>query len=111
MCELQSLVLKGGLTRSDLDIILIDGFYVRCAEVSQIESMKLKILDGLDFEDEVRMAYSKPQDTSGGQVFFPMILGDEIDRKTPQFWRGIQLEQFPVNSANARPIHNEKDLY
>jgi hypothetical protein len=105
MCEFQSIVLKEGITMSDLDVIVIDGFYVRCADVSQIESMKLKILDGLDFEDEVRMAYLKPQDISGGQVYFPMILGDEIDRKTPRFWRGIRLEQFPVNSANARTIH------
>jgi hypothetical protein len=105
MCEFQSVVLKEGITVNDLDIIVIDGFYVRSVEVSQIKSMKVKILDGLDSDDEVRMAYSKPQDISGGQVYFPLILGNEIDKKTPRFWRGIRMEQFPVNTANARTIH------
>lgn len=67
--------------------------------------MKIKILDGLDSDEEVRMAYLKPQNVLGAQVYYPMILGDEIDKKTPRCWRGIRMDQFPVNTANARTIH------
>ena len=105
MCEFQAVVLKEGITINDLDIIVMDGYYVRCADVSQIETMKIKILDGLDYQDEVRMAFLKPQVISGAQVYFPMTLGDEINKKTPRFWRGIRMEQFLVNTANARTIH------
>jgi len=36
--------------------------------------------------------------------FLRMIFGDEIGTKTPQFRRGIRMEQFPINTTNARTI-------
>ncbi len=38
MCEFQAVVLSEGIAKNELDSIVIDGFYVGCAEVIQINS-------------------------------------------------------------------------
>jgi hypothetical protein len=105
MCEFQGLVLKGDVTKENLDVVLIDNYYVRCAECLQIESIKVKILDGLDSEDEVKIAYLKPHDILGARAFYPMPIFEEIDRSTTRSWRYMRMKQFPVSAANARTIH------
>jgi hypothetical protein len=46
MCEFQGIDLKQWVIFSDLKKIVIDGYYVWAANVSQIESLHVKILDG-----------------------------------------------------------------
>jgi hypothetical protein len=73
--------------------------------VKQIDSIKVKILDGLNSDDEVRIVYLKPQEIRGAQVQFPTPFFPTIDKDTLRLRRNIRMEQFPVNTANARTIH------
>ena len=46
MCEFNGVLLKQGVTLTDLEKILIDGYYVWSLKVTQIEGIKVKVVDG-----------------------------------------------------------------
>ena len=48
MCTFESIVLKEGICFDDLEKILIDGYYVWCAEASQVLHIKVKVCDADD---------------------------------------------------------------
>jgi hypothetical protein len=73
-CEFLGVVLKEGVAKEDLELIVMDKFFVRCVEVTQIDSLKVRILDGVDSDEDIRIAYLKPQETQGACVHFPMPL-------------------------------------
>jgi hypothetical protein len=106
MCEFEGVVFKQGITYESLEIIQIDGFYVWCAHVTQIEALKLRLLDGVDkAKGEVKYSYLKPEKMTGRAFMPTSVLDPIIDHKTPRKWRGMKMEQFPINCANARTIH------
>jgi hypothetical protein len=104
MCEFEGVVFCDGITYDDLEKILIDDYYVWCASVSQIKTLKLRILDGLQQEDEVRYHYLKPAEVSC-QAHYPMPLTADIDKNTFRDWRNIKMKCFHLNVADARTIH------
>ncbi|HSN67495.1 MAG TPA: AAA family ATPase [Fusibacter sp.] len=46
MCEFKGVDLKRGISYNDLEIIIIDGFFVWCACVSQIDALVVNMVDG-----------------------------------------------------------------
>jgi hypothetical protein len=89
---------------NDLEIIQLDGYYVRCASVSQIQSIKLKVMDGIARRSEDRVVYLESA-TITGKAQFPLPLFGNIEKNTQRIQRGIRMTQFPVCCANARTIH------
>jgi hypothetical protein len=104
MCEFEGVVFKEGVTFEDLRKVVIDGYYVWCAHVSQIKCLKLRLLDGLKHKDEIRYTYLEPQKIAG-KAHFPIPIYAEINKATFRMWRSMQMTCFPLNTANARTIH------
>jgi hypothetical protein len=104
MCEFEGVIFKDGLNRDCLEKIVIDGYYVWCAHVCQLQFIKLRILDGLKSSDEIRYTYLKPENISA-KAFFPIPIYPEINKGTIRMWRSMKMRQFPINCANARTIH------
>ncbi|KAG7371310.1 hypothetical protein IV203_019880 [Nitzschia inconspicua] len=104
MCEFEGVIFKTGVTIESLEKIVIDGYHVWCAHVSQLESIKLKILDGLKTPDEIRFTFLKPQNITA-KTLFPIPIYPEINKGTVRMWRSMKMRQFPINCANARTIH------
>ena len=46
MCEFQGIVLKQGVTVDELEKIMNDGFYVWSLKITQLQGIKVKMLDG-----------------------------------------------------------------
>jgi hypothetical protein len=104
MCEFECVILKKGVSFESLENIEIDGYFVRCVSVCQVERIKLRLLDGLHKNEEIRFILLEPKQVSA-KVQFPIPLYETIDRNTKRFTRGIRMKQFPLNCANARTIH------
>jgi len=105
MCSFQSLLLKAGITREDLEKIVIDGYYVWCANVEQIESLKVKMIDGVEEGEDDVYVDLKPSKNKTALCEFPLSYDGTVHKKTPRFRRRIKLTQFPVVCANARTVH------
>ena len=99
MCTFQSVVLKDGLSISDLETIIIDGYHVLCADVSQIKHLKVEISDANN-----QVAYIDPV-TVTLKAYFPLPIYGDVNKYTKRFYRSMRMTQFPVNCANARTIH------
>ena len=104
MCKFEGIILKDGVAINDLEKICIDGFYVRCASVSQIHSIKLKLIDGLTHPEEERSVELSPKSKTV-TCSIPISLDGEVHRNTYREKRKLKLEQFPVNVSHARTIH------
>ena len=95
MCEFNGVLLKQGVTLTDLEKILIDGYYVWSLKVTQIEGIKVKMVDG----NQNHVVLLKPQ-TVTQQVQFPLpMFGMKRVRKT------MKMTQLPLNVSNARTVH------
>ena len=104
MCEFEGIVFKNGVTFNDLSTVEIDGYSVWLACVSQIKALKLRILDGLQTDDEIRYHELEPTMITG-QAKFPLPLCDTVDRYTLRVWRGFKMKGFQATTANARTVH------
>ena len=104
MCEFEGVELRDGISYEALEIIVIDGYNVWCAHMSQIECVKLKLLDGLSKPDELKYCLLKSKEMYG-KAHFPVPLHDQIDKSTMRLWRAMKFSQFPIVCANARTIH------
>jgi len=104
MCEFEGIVFRDGVDYSNLEKIVIDGYWVWCVSVCQIQSIKLRVLDGLEEDDEIKYVHMSPINAVG-IAHFPVPLYDSVDKNTPRIWRGFKFKQFPLNVANARTIH------
>ena len=95
MCEFKGLVLKQGVTMNDMEKIMIDRFYVWSIKVSQLEGLKVEMLDG----GRNQLVILKPE-TVCQQVQFPLpLLNMTRVRKM------MKMTQLPVNVSNARTVH------
>ncbi|KAG7337208.1 hypothetical protein IV203_013847 [Nitzschia inconspicua] len=61
MCEFRCVKLKPGVSITDFETILIDGYCVNCVCVTQIESMVVKMLDWTTGGDEEHLIELKPK--------------------------------------------------
>lgn len=104
MCEFEGIQLKKGIKEEDVEVIVVDGYFVWCAHVSQIEHVKLRVMDGLSSPDEVKFCVITSREMYG-KTNFPVPLYEQIDKNTKRWWRSMKIEQFPIVCANARTIH------
>jgi hypothetical protein len=104
ICEFKGIVLKHGLTYDDLDVIVIDGYFVWCACVSQIEALRVNMVDGnLLYPDEKLIDLKAT--VQYGFVRFPVPGMGPINRYSIRIRRKMSLKVFPINAANARTVH------
>jgi hypothetical protein len=99
MCKFKEVVLAKGVAISDLEKIVIDGYYVWCASESQVESLKLELMDGHKGE-----IFLKSHGFTG-TVDFPLPIFGDIGKYTERWSRSFKMHQFSLNAANARTIH------
>ena len=104
MCEFEGVVFADGVEYDDAHKVIIDGYYVWCFSVAEIKSLKLRILDGLQDENELKYYHLKAQ-TIFGQVHFPLPLYATVDKNTDRFWRRCKMNLFALSVANARTVH------
>jgi PIF1-like helicase len=99
MCNVKEVVLSDGVTFVNLERILIDGYYVWCADVSQVRELKLQLQEG-----DKRVITIKPENFSAN-VEFPVPIYGTVDKGTDRWFRNISMTQFHLNEANARTVH------
>jgi hypothetical protein len=104
MCAFEAVELKEGITRHDMEKIVIDGYIVWCAHISQIKALKVRMIDGVEDKDENVYVSLEPY-TKTALCQFPLSMDGSINKKTMRFRRRIKLTQFPVVCANARTVH------
>lgn len=104
MCKFIGLNLKAGVEWDDLERIQIDGYYVWCANVTQVKSLRVQLLDGLETEEEVKMADLVPK-SRNVTAEIPIALDGSVTKHTPRRKRKCRLRTFSLNIANARTVH------
>ena len=104
MCKFVGVTLSEGVSINDLETICIDGYYVRCASESQVDSIQVQVLDGLATDDEVKIVDLKSK-TKTVRATVPIPLDGHVTRQTIRKIRSVRFKQFPLNCANARTIH------
>ncbi|KAG7367433.1 PIF1-like helicase [Nitzschia inconspicua] len=104
MCEFRGLKLKPGASMDQLETIVIDGYYVNCVSVTQVESLLLKMLDGNAGEEGEHIIELNPKTIYASARFPEPCLGP-ITKKSMRTSRRISFDQFPINCANARTVH------
>jgi hypothetical protein len=104
MCEFEGVVFCDGVGYEQLEKVIIDGYYVWCASISQIKALKLRILDGLQKEGEILHHYLKPK-TISCKANYPMPLQRNVDRNSDRTWRNIRMSCLQLNIANSRTVH------
>jgi hypothetical protein len=104
-CRFERIELKPGVTLDDLEIIMIDGYYVRCASVTQVEHIVLRNEDGpRDSNGNYPLVHLKArQDTCGAN--YPLPLFGPVTKHTPRLHQDIKILQFPINISNAVTVH------
>ena len=104
-CRFEGAKLKPGVTIHDLETIQIDGYFVRCAAVTQIEHIVLRNQDAPnDANDNSRFVLVKPQQEAC-RVEYPMPLFGPPTKHTPRINQGISLFTFPINISHAVTVH------
>lgn len=93
-----------GVDYEDLEIITMDGYFVWCANMSQVQSMQIQLLDGLRYDGEIRNVEIQPKMVQV-KANVPIPLDGQVTRDTPRRWRKCHFRAFPVNISNARTIH------
>lgn len=103
MGEFVGVDLMDGVTEQDLEVIVIDGYFVRCADVSQVKCLKMKMTDGVE-KGEERVVSLRPS-TEMLTVKFPLPVDGAVSRSTMRVNRRMSMKCFPLNIANARTVH------
>ncbi|KAG7345426.1 MULE transposase domain containing protein [Nitzschia inconspicua] len=104
MCEFRGIKLKAGVTRKEFETIIIDGYYVNCVSVTQIETLLVNMLDGSRGMNEQTIIQLSPKSVYAS-ARFPVPFTGPITKKSMRTQRRISFEQFPINCANARTVH------
>ncbi|KAG7365075.1 PIF1-like helicase [Nitzschia inconspicua] len=104
MCEFRGVKLKPGASMDQFETIVIDGYYVNCVSVTQVESLLLKMLDGNAGEEGEHIIELNPK-TIYASARFPVPCLGPITKKSMRTSRRISFDQFPINCANARTVH------
>ncbi|KAG7348980.1 PIF1-like helicase [Nitzschia inconspicua] len=104
MCEFRGVKLKPGASMDQFETIVIDGYYVNCVSVTQVESLLLKMLDGNAGEEGEHIIELNPK-TIYALARFPVPCLGPITKKSMRTSRRISFDQFPINCANARTVH------
>jgi PIF1-like helicase len=99
MCNVREVILSDGITYQNLEKIQIDGYYVWCADVSQVREIKLQLQEG-----DMRVISLKAH-TIGATVEFPVPIFGTVDKRTDRWFRKMSMTQFHLNEANARTVH------
>ena len=100
MCKFVGVNLKKDVTYADLEIIRIDQRYVWSASASQIYSVRLQILDGLEKDTDIKYGEVMAKHVTCN-ASIPIALGGHVTKQTYREKRRIRLSQFPINLANA----------
>ena len=100
ICSFKCLKLKNG--HQDCNTIKIDGYYVRCVSVSNVEYIELQLMEG---EHNKTIRLTPITGTAIAKFPDPMDLKTGTDNKCKRLSKRIQLIQFPINYANARTTH------
>jgi hypothetical protein len=99
MCNVKEVLLRNGVTYENLEKIQIDGYYVWCADVSQVREIKLELQEG-----DKRLISLKPESISAF-VEFPVPIYGTVNKRTERWFRKMSMTQFQLNEANARTVH------
>jgi hypothetical protein len=103
MCTFHSVALKDGVTYANLQKIRIDNYYVWAVSVSQLKSLNVKMIDGVDTGEE-RIVSLEPEPVYA-TVSFPLAIDGPVGPNTIRCKRKMSMLQFPINCANARTVH------
>ena len=96
MCTFREVVLMPGVTVGDMEKICIDGYFVWCVSVSQVQSLRVTMQDGVE-GFVVNLEATKV--TATVQFLLPEFGRNVRIKKT------MRLKQFPINVSNARTGH------
>jgi hypothetical protein len=99
--KFRKIVLKEGVTWQNLEKIVIDGYYVWVADISQIHCMKV----GIGNDEDEKLVDIEPEENISVTAKYPLPIYGEISKYTPTFQRNMKMTQFPINVADARTIH------
>ena len=88
--------LARGVTLDDLEIIEVDGYFVRAASVAQISCIKIDMSDG----DQRRVSLVAEKITAN--CSFPMALFGPVEEGPLRVWRKISFTQLGVGLGLAR---------
>jgi hypothetical protein len=105
MCKFKGLTLKDGISLADLKIIIVDEFHVRCAEVSQVESIQLELDENLPQENGSPRVINLVAKEYYAKVKYPITFQSSIRHNTQRRHKRIKLTQFSINIAHARTVH------
>jgi hypothetical protein len=104
-CRFVKVKLKHSVTIDDLETIQIDGYFVRCAAVTQIEHIVLRNDDApKDANGNSRLVLLKPQQEAC-RVECPMPLFGPPAKHAPRTNQGMSLFTFPINMSHAVTVH------
>ncbi|KAG7363234.1 hypothetical protein IV203_026594 [Nitzschia inconspicua] len=104
MCEFRGVRLKAGVSKTEFETIVIDGYYVNCVSVTQVDSLLVNMLDGNGGLDQEAFIELKPK-VIYASAKFPVPYTGLIARNCMTTQRRISFEQFPVSCGNARTVH------
>jgi len=104
-CTFVGMQLKPGVTINDLETVQIDGFFLRCAAVTQIQHLVLKNEDApKDANGNCRLVLLQPRQETCS-VKYPIPLFGPPTKHTPRLSQGMSLLQFPIIISNAVTVH------
>ncbi|KAG7343048.1 hypothetical protein IV203_020993 [Nitzschia inconspicua] len=61
MCEFRGVRLEAGVSKTEFETIVIDGYYVNCVSVTQVDSLIVNMLDGNGASDQEAFIELKPK--------------------------------------------------
>ena len=96
--------LAEGLQVDNLEVIVINGYKVRCAYANQIEKLYVKMIDGVGPDDDEKIVHV-PIVKATCVVKFPNLASEPVNGKWQRCKRRMQFSQFPLNCANCRTCH------
>ena len=99
MCFFEKVVLRKGVKIDDLEKIIMDGYYVWCADATQVSHINVRLEEG-----DRRIVSLKATKISA-KVEFPVPIFGTVNKRTERWIREISLRQFGINEANARTVH------
>ena len=103
MCKFKGIILtNNGLSK--VETMSMDGYYVKCVEACYVERIVVEMIDGNHDPNNPKIIHLEKK-TVQVTVKFPMPWDGPIKSSTRRISRKIQLDQFPVNVADARTVH------
>ena len=104
MAKFIGVELVDDVTFEHLEKISIDGYYVWCANASQVKGIKLQLLDGMSKNGEEKTCLIPPREIKASAKI-PLPLDGRVSKHTHRHWKDCSFKGFPLNIAHARTIH------